>query len=139
MQSLANISSPSGPVRKKSAKLNFWLGVVFVGGLIVALFLFDPAAGGLYPICMFHRLTGLQCPGCGGLRATHQLLHGHVVRAFHLNPFFVAALIPAGLFLSARWLVFRIQNRPGGFELRPLWLGVGLGAAALFGILRNIF
>jgi len=66
-------------------------------------------------------------------------LHGHLLEAFRLNPFFVAALIPAGLFLSARWMLFRVQNRPGGFEIRPLWIAIGLGAAALFGILRNLF
>src|SRR5580658_3593114 len=73
-------------------------------GLTVAvavLFVFDPSTAGFYPVCSLHELTGWQCPSCGGLRAVHQLSHGHIAAAWRLNPF-VVALLPAGL-----WLVFR--------------------------------
>src|SRR5208283_1274662 len=42
------------------------------------LFVFDPATAGFYPVCALHEMTGLQCPGCGGLRAMHQVFHGHL-------------------------------------------------------------
>jgi hypothetical protein len=29
---------------------------------------------------------GAPCPGCGSLRAAHQLLHGHFQEAWALNP-----------------------------------------------------
>lgn len=32
--------------------------------------------------CVLHNLTGYYCPGCGGTRAIHALLHGHIVRSF---------------------------------------------------------
>jgi len=50
------------------------------------LFLFDLAKHGFYPICLFHSLTGLNCPGCGATRAAYQLLHGHLLRALHDKP-----------------------------------------------------
>lgn len=37
-------------------------------------------------------LTGLQCPGCGAARGLHQLLHGHPIAAFELNPLVIAAV-----------------------------------------------
>ena len=67
----------------------------------VVLYVFDPATAGFYPVCALHEMTGLQCPGCGGLRAMHQLSHGHVAAAWRLNPF-VVALLPAALWLGVR-------------------------------------
>jgi hypothetical protein len=50
------------------------------------LFLFDPATAGFYPPCLFKTVLGRQCPGCGSLRAAHQLLHGNIREAWALNP-----------------------------------------------------
>lgn len=36
--------------------------------------------------CIFHNLTGLYCPGCGGTRATLSLLQGHVLVSFLYHP-----------------------------------------------------
>ena len=38
------------------------------------------------PLCPFKLLTGLPCPGCGGLRAANMLLQGNVLRALYINP-----------------------------------------------------
>jgi len=51
----------------------------------VVLYRFDPATARFYPHCVFHDLTGLQCPGCGTTRALHHLLHGDVAGALRLN------------------------------------------------------
>ena len=44
------------------------------------------------PKCMFHELTGLECPACGNQRALHALLHGNIKSAFSYNPLFVISL-----------------------------------------------
>lgn len=68
-----------------------------IGGVLVAaltlLFFFDPAAGLFYPPCLFRTFFGMTCPGCGTLRAMHQLLHGNLLAAWHLNPG-VTVLVP---------------------------------------------
>lgn len=69
---------------------------------IAVLFLFDPATAGFYPPCLFQTLFGASCPGCGSLRAAHQLLHGNVAAAWSLNKLLLIALplaAAAGLFL----------------------------------------
>ena len=38
------------------------------------------------PKCMFHQLTGLDCPGCGSQRAIVAATHGRWADAWHLNP-----------------------------------------------------
>jgi hypothetical protein len=65
---------------------------VIVAGAATYLFLVNPARGVGYPTCPFRMLTGLQCPGCGSTRALHQLLHGHPLAAFELNPLLVIAV-----------------------------------------------
>lgn len=35
--------------------------------------------------CSFHQITGLQCPGCGGQRAFHFLLHGEILKSLRYN------------------------------------------------------
>lgn len=37
-------------------------------------------------ICVFRRVTGIECPGCGLSRGFVQLAHGHAVEAVKLNP-----------------------------------------------------
>src|SRR5436190_16352264 len=66
-------------------------GCVAVAGMAI-LFWFDPAGHGFYPVCAFHQVTGLLCPGCGATRALHQILHGHLTDALRLNAFFVCSI-----------------------------------------------
>ena len=74
----------------RSAIITSAAAVLAAGAFV--LYRFDPTAVHFYPPCVFHALTGLQCPGCGSTRALHHLLHGDVAGAFRLNPmlFFVA-------------------------------------------------
>lgn len=66
------------------------LALISLAGLF--FFFFDPGNHAVYPPCPFHALTGLYCPGCGSLRALHQLLHGNIAAALRLNPLAVAVL-----------------------------------------------
>jgi len=103
----------------------------------LVLFFFDPRVYHFYPFCFFHQTTGLLCPGCGALRAGHQLLHGHVVTAFHFNPMLVLSL-PFLVCAAAYYGLQRFRNRPVSFALRPKWLWLALIAMLLFSVLRNL-
>ncbi len=37
-------------------------------------------------VCLFRRLLGRPCPGCGITHSVWLLLHGHPAAAFHWNP-----------------------------------------------------
>lgn len=103
---------------------------------MVVLFIFDPSRVPIYPVCWFHRLTGLNCPGCGCLRAMHQLLHGNIQAALHLNAMLVLS-VPLSAWLGFRLLQKRIQSSPEPV-LRPAWLWVYVGMWLVFGILRDL-
>lgn len=107
-------------------------------GVIVLLFFFDPAKHSFYPFCPLYRLTGLQCPGCGCLRAAHHLLHGEFAAAFHFNALLVVLLPVIALWL-ALWLADRATGRDSFSPLRHrLWLWLLLGVVMAFGIGRNL-
>jgi hypothetical protein len=108
--------------------------VLAMGGL---LFWFDPAQYRLYPFCFFHELTGRHCPGCGGTRALHQLLHGNVVAALRLNALFVAAL-PFLAWLGIRSTVKKIRLQSATRRISPVWFWLFLALALVFTVLRNL-
>lgn len=84
---------------RRSTVIAIWL---LLAGGAVYLLIFEPGRSGFFPICPFRFLTGLTCPGCGTTRAAHQILHGHFVTAFTLNPLFLIS-IPFMLFALLRY------------------------------------
>jgi hypothetical protein len=105
---------------------------------LIGLWRFNPATTGLFPSCPLHALTGFYCPGCGSLRAVHQLLHGNLGAAFALNPFAVIAL-PFLLYGLASQVSLQLRGRrlphffiPGG------WIWTLAAAIIVFGVVRNL-
>src|SRR5258706_4453587 len=82
----------------RSAIIISALGAFLAAGAVI-LYRFNPATVHFYPSCVFHALTGLQCPGCGTTRALHHLLHGDVAGAFRLNAMLFVA-VPFGALAS---------------------------------------
>jgi hypothetical protein len=114
-------------------------GVVLLGVLAGGvLFFFDPAQHAFYPRCLWHSMTGLACPGCGSLRALHQLLHGHLGAALHLNPLLVLAS-PLLFWLIAGKIIGRGAGISAPTALtRPPWPWILLSVVLLFGVVRNL-
>lgn len=59
-----------------------------------------------FPACPFRVLTGWNCPACGGLRMTHDLLHGDLGAAAVDNVFLLV-----GLPLLLAWILVRWRRR----------------------------
>jgi hypothetical protein len=101
------------------------------------LFFFDPTKNNFYPICQFHLLTGLYCPGCGATRATYQLLHGNFLAALHYNALYVISL--AALATRGVWFLKRNYYRQSvRFFVPPNALWTFLVVAIVFVVLRNM-
>jgi len=117
-----------------------WLALALAGMfavLLAVLFAFNPAQHSFYPFCAFHRVTGMQCPGCGGLRAAHHLLHGEVGTAFRYNPLVVLAAPVAGFFLARRWWRGpRTEQVSHRAQARLAWLAFAV--LVVFWIVRNL-
>lgn len=112
-------------------------------GALAYIGLRDPHASGFgFPPCPFRLLTGWNCPGCGGIRMTHDVLNGDLAAAVTDNVFMLVALPLLALWLVLRWRSGRklmptaavvvvvlatvawtiVRNLPG-FPLVPTFIG----------------
>ena len=84
---------------------------VLAAGAIVLLiyFLFDPLQTSWMPQCVFYRLTGFKCMGCGAQTMIHALIHGDIAGAWKANAFLLCSL-PVLAFLV--WLEISRTRRP---------------------------
>lgn len=81
--------------------------------------------------CPFKALTGWNCPACGGLRMTHDLLHGDLAAAFVDNAFL--------LFGLPMLLIVVLMQRYRGKPLLTIpTIVVIIAAAAAWTIVRNL-
>ncbi len=112
--------------------------VALAAGSVGVVYLLDPSTSDLYPPCPFLALTGLYCPGCGTLRALHQLALGHPVAALDLNPLMVL-LLPFVAYFLVSHAMLAVTGRPlRRFFVRPGLIWALLGVVLLFGVLRNV-
>ncbi len=124
-----------GSARSRVGRLAALAGAV---GAVAYVGLADPGTGtSLFPPCPSRVFLGLDCPACGGLRGTHDLLHGDVVAALDHN-----LLLPVLLALYAYAAVIYFAPLVGR-AVRPLrpprWAIVaGAVAFAAFAVLRNL-
>ena len=135
-------SSPAGAGEHANSRRLKLVVLVAASGLLVAagmtvFYWFDPARSSFFPACLFHRFTGLNCPGCGGQRALHELLHGNFLVALRHNALLIF-LLTAGGGLVARYFLLRSRGAPNPVPLRPVWIWIFVGAMIVFGVLRNL-
>ncbi|MBD7917009.1 DUF2752 domain-containing protein [Cellulomonas sp. Sa3CUA2] len=101
--------------------------------LLVARTPYAPLSYGYCPSLLF---LGVSCPGCGGLRATHDLLTGDLVGAWAANPLWTL-IAPLLVLLWGTWTVRRLRGGPP--LASPAWAPWALLVAVVtFGVLRNV-
>ena len=119
----------------------YWLPVL-ICALAVFFYVFDPVSAAdrhLFLKCIFHQATGFYCPGCGGQRAAHQLMHGHIGQAAGYNLLLVL-ILPLAIWHIALhiWNTFGTPKLHLSLFRYPLTSRVLLLAVLLFWLLRNI-
>ena len=124
--------------RRLLAPVGTAVGVIAATGYIRMV---DPNEPGHYPMCPTLALFGIDCPGCGGLRATHALANGDIASALDHNALFVV-LVPV---LAAMWAMWTYRAWTG---VTPVLTGrrevvartapmIALMVVMLFAVIRN--
>jgi hypothetical protein len=134
------VSEPGRPPAA-AARLRAARAPLLVAGgaavLALGLVLRDPHQQGSWGACPLYALTGTYCAGCGGLRATHDLLVGDLAGAWGANPLWVL-LVPVLVALWVRWLVRALRTgRRAAAPPAAVALGVG-AVVVLYSIARNV-
>lgn len=112
------------------------LAVIFLS----LLFFFYPVnSSGFYPKCIFHSITGFDCPGCGSQRAASALIHGHFLDAVNYNLLFIL-FIPLLLYSAYVfiWNTFSKRKIKQQLVYSPLFIKSVLLIVIAFWVLRNI-
>jgi hypothetical protein len=114
---------------KKIRTLAVAAGVLVIYGIFVS-------ATGIAIPCVFHRITGLQCPGCGSTRMLSAMLRLDIKGAYAANPFllvtspFLAFEVIYEFILTHDNLHFKRVNN--------VLLIIYCAALIIFGIVRNL-
>lgn len=89
--------------------------------------------------CIFHLITGLYCPGCGGTRACWYLLHGDVLRSFIYHPFVVYSAVICGWFLISQTIERASRHRIHiGMRYRDIYLWIAVAIVVLNFVVKNV-
>lgn len=93
----------------------------------------------IYIPCVFKKITGFYCPGCGITRCIMSILHGQFYQAFRYNPliFLYLPFLFLYFFYNIYIYIFNQKNRIIDKVPRQVWY-IFLFITILYGILRNI-
>ncbi len=92
----------------------------------------------LFPPCIFLKITGLRCPGCGGTRMVAFLVKGDIPTALYYNPLLLLmAVVLVALLLWMLLRTFQKNWQPIDLHIRSrLWILLP-AVVAVFWVIRN--
>lgn len=110
--------------------------LIFAAGLAYFIWV---SATNIYIPCIFNKITGLKCPGCGITHMIIALCHFDFVQAFWSNPFLFIVLPFVGTFYIINKIYYIYTDTKLNFEKKYLFLEyILLALTVIFGIARNI-
>ncbi|WEO98011.1 DUF2752 domain-containing protein [Streptomyces sp. FXJ1.172] len=128
-------TAPAAPLRHRLAVPGGLLAAV--AGAFAYVGAVDPNEPGHYPVCPLYRLTGLYCPGCGGLRSAHAFVHGDLLTALHDNALGVAGYLGFAVLWTV-WAIRAVRGRPLRPALGPVHLWAAGVLLLVFTAVRNL-
>lgn len=89
--------------------------------------------------CMFHRITGFYCPGCGGTRAITAFFHGDWLSSFFYHPIVCYTAAVGSCFMISQ-TVEKLSNGKlsVGMHYRNCYLWIALAITLLHFAVSNI-
>lgn len=114
---------------------NVFLVLCFIVGCSIVVFDLPIGAKG---DCVFHRLTGLYCMGCGGTRSLLAYIHGHFITSMKYNVFTTYGLTLFLVFMGSHYARVLTRGRIKGLHFKMRYIVIGILLLLGQFILRNI-
>ncbi len=112
-------------------KIIYELGLVALGISIAAVLLYFCTGINVlrikYP-CIFNKVTGYCCPGCGGTRALRALLHGEILKSLYDYPPLIYGVIVYIVFMvrCTLYIFFGVRKSRDGAVVKYLYIFAAL-------------
>lgn len=123
------------PVKKRLFRLIVICAAFLAGGCAYAIFV---RSTGLAIPCLFYRLTGLKCPGCGITRMALCLMRLDFAGAWRQNPA-ILCLLPVGAAVAADMAARYVRS---GVRVPHKWANFAIWGMivvlVVFGVMRNL-
>lgn len=89
--------------------------------------------------CLFHEITGLYCPGCGGTRAFVKLMQGDIHASLHYHPIVLYGSVLYVWYMITNTIQYLSRGKIRiAMKYRSFYVWVGVGILALDTIWKNL-
>lgn len=89
--------------------------------------------------CLFYKVTGFYCPGCGGTRALLALSRGQILTSLLLHPFVFYTMAVGGWFMVSQTAERLSKGRFSiGMKYRDIYLWLALAIVAVNFLVKNV-
>lgn len=125
-------------LKNQSLKLRVLAGIgIPLGILFLAVY---ALLFGKTPPCMFYKLTGLLCAGCGSGRFMLALLHLDLYAAFRYNPLLFISFPFLSYYIAKLYIAFVFGKDLLPFpKIKNRWVGISAAVIIIaYWILRNV-
>ncbi len=122
-------------IKFNEEKINSSIKLISILLILLVIFLYLNHKFSFFIPCIFHKITGLWCPGCGITRMIISILKLNFYQAFRYNPL-LFILTPFFIIYGVTYYINWLQNKE--FKLPKIIWNILLVIAIIFMILRNI-
>jgi hypothetical protein len=116
-----------------------YIGILLAALLLAFLYFFvNPSQVNYFPKCPLYATTGIYCPGCGSQRATHELLHFHILGVIKQNLLYLFGLLLLFYHLLITSINYFFNKKIYNYLYYPKTPWIILIIILVFWILRNL-
>lgn len=129
--------------QRKQIELTFYMIGMGVLTILLGIWIFQKRTGisvwNYTTPCVFHTITGIYCPGCGGTRAVYALFQGRCMQSFLYHPLVVYTAIVGSWFLVSHTIEkLSFGKIKIGMHYRHAYLWIALALVVINVILKNL-
>lgn len=119
-------------------RIGLWTGCAIVVLCLLIKVLHIDLNNFLIP-CVFHYVTGLYCPGCGGTRAVKALFQGKLLLSFLYHPFVLYSILIYSWYMVSNTIERCANGKIKiGMRYKNIYLWIGIILILVNWVVKNV-